>query len=386
MKLMKTIRLSFVSIAALFLSGCTAMGAVGMLGSTISRTVEIQQNKKVREPANRRVAFTNVNLGVEYMRQGQYETALDKFNRAIDADPDYALSYNVLGVLYQLLDDTESAEEYFKHSLKLEPENPSALNNYGQFLCNQEREKEAEEYFLAAANNPFYETPEVAYANAGSCAYMHKQTEVALKYFDQSLEKNPNMPVALSQLAEINYDNGDLVSARDYMQRYLKNASHTPKTLWLGIRIERHFNNLDRVASYSLLLRNQYPDTREAELLRISEGIVRSNKTAPTSVASKLKTKNVQKNKHDKIETVHKSAVVVSTPELLGMNEEIILTDDPIIASTKTNNDNEEKITHDPPGIAKTSTPGVDASDILGQVDLSFYPLLLQEKDLLNIE
>ncbi len=116
------------------------------------------------------MAFTNVNLGVEYMRQGAYEKALAKFNRAVKADPKYALTYNMLGILYQLLEDPELAEKNFKQSLKLEADDPSALNNYGQFLCKQDRRIEAEESFLAAAGNPFYATPELAYTNAGSCA------------------------------------------------------------------------------------------------------------------------------------------------------------------------------------------------------------------------
>ena len=367
---MKTIRLIFVITYALIFSGCTVLGAASMIGSTISRAVEIQKNKKTREPANSQVAFTNVKLGVEYMRQGHYETALDKFHRAIDADPDYALSYNVLGVLYQLLGDAETAEDNFKHSLKLEPDNPSTLNNYGQFLCKQEREKEAEEYFLTATSNPFYETPEVTYANAGSCAYMHKNTDVALQYFDLSLKKNPNLPVALSQLAEINFDNGDFISARDHIQRYLKNASHTPKTLWLGRRIERYFNNLDRVTSYSLLLRNQYPDTREAELLRISEGIVRSNKAAPSHVTSKSNPSNAQANKLEQIEAAQNPTVHVATPELLYMNKEISLADDPIIASTKTTENIVEKITQAPATTVITLTSNTDTQELLGQVDL----------------
>ena len=121
------------------------------------------------------------------MRQGAYETALAKFNKAVKADPKYAITYNMLGVLYQQLDDPVEAENNFKESLKLAPEDPSALNNYGQFLCKQDRQTEAEEHFLAAAGNPFNTTPELAYTNAGSCAYIHKQTDVAIKYFQKSL-------------------------------------------------------------------------------------------------------------------------------------------------------------------------------------------------------
>ena len=316
-------------------SGCTPLGAVSMIGSTISRTVEIEQNKKEREPVNRRVAYTNVNLGVEYMRQGDYEKALSKFNRAIDADDKYAVAYNMLGVLYQLLEEPEQAEDNFNKALKLEPEDPSALNNYGQFLCKQEREAEAEEKFLAAAANPFYSTPELAYTNAGSCAYLHKNVERAEQYFQKSLQVNPQMPVALSQMAEITFDKGQYTTARDYLERYLEVASHTPKTLWLGIRIERQFNDLDRLASYTLLLRNKYPDTVEAELLRISEDY---KKTSNASTAQK-NTVMISKQKSEPARQVPISRTAIT-----------------------------------------------DSRGLLGEVDLSYFPQYLEEKDLLELD
>ena len=172
------------------LSGCTAMGAVSMIGSTLSRTVEIHQNKKGRGPANHRVAVTNVNLGVEYMRQGYYEKALDKLNNARKADPGYALTYNMLGVLNQILENPGEAESNLLRSLEIEKDNPSTLNNYGQFLCKQDRHEEAENLFLAAAHNPFSTAPEIAYANAGSCAHMHKRFDIAEKYLGTIPEKN----------------------------------------------------------------------------------------------------------------------------------------------------------------------------------------------------
>ncbi len=329
-------QLSILLLGSLSISGCTPLGAVSMLGSTISRTVEKEQRKKVEEPVNRRIAFTNVNLGVEYMRQRAYDRALAKFSRAVDADPKYALTYNMLGVLYQILEDPVEAENNFRKSLKLAPEDPSTLNNYGQFLCRQDRQTEAEENFLAAADNPFNPMPELAYANAGSCAFINKQTDVAIKYFQQSLSNNPDMPVALHHMAEINFDNGEYATARDYMDRYLKFASHTPRTLWLGIRIERHFDDVDKLASYSLLLRNQYPDTVEAELLRISDEYISTANTKKlvTNVNNQYSDAGVQK-------------------QISNVRELPVLSDN---------------------------------SGLLGAVDLSFYPLLLEEKDLLDIE
>ncbi len=270
------------------------------------------------------------------MRQGAYEKALAKFNRAVKADPKYALTYNMLGILYQLLEDPELAEKNFKQSLKLEADDPSALNNYGQFLCKQDRRIEAEESFLAAAGNPFYATPELAYTNAGSCAYLHEDVEVAEKYFQRGLSVNPEMPLALSQMAQITFERGELAVARDYLNRYLEVASHTPKTLWLGIRIERKFDDLDKLASYSMLLKNKYPDSLEAELFRISDEYSRSAKLA----VDEKKTSPAPK----------KTETRSSSP----------------LASTHSFADNN--------------------SGLLSEVDLSLYPVYLEERDLLGPE
>jgi type IV pilus assembly protein PilF len=366
----------------LILSGCTALSAVSMIGNTISRTVEAQQRKKAEEPAHKRVAITNVNLGVEYMRQGYYEKALDKFNRALEADPDYALTYNMLGVLYQLLEDPDGAEKHFKHSLKIDKEKPSTLNNYGQFLCKQDRELEAEEKFLTATNNPFYTTPELAYANVGSCAYMHKKTEIAVKYFEKSLFLNPDMSVALSQMAEISFDRGDYIIARDYMDRYLKQTRHTPRTLWLAIRIERQFNDVDKLASYSLLLRNQFPDTVEAELLRISEEYLSSTKTQSPDVnqSRELPDNSIKKLAH----TIDAADLLVNEAEKSGDSYETSVEPQKSEATVSRKNSEQSDLEQ----LRKVSkTPvSLNTFGLISEADYSFYPLLLQEKDLLDIE
>jgi type IV pilus assembly protein PilF len=68
-------------------------------------------------------------------------------------------------------------------------------------------------------------------------------------------------------MAELSYDQGEYISARGYLQRYLELTTHTPKSLWLGIRIEQELGDKNAVSSYALLLRNNYPDTKEAALL-----------------------------------------------------------------------------------------------------------------------
>lgn len=223
-------------------------------------------NLELAEHTNE-IAQSNLNLGLAYMQRGEYEKALEKLERALDADSKYTPTLNALALLHQKLGKMDKAEEYFKRALSIRANDPYTLNNYGQFLCIGGRFKEAEDAFLKSAGNPLYETPEIAYANAGTCSLKNNEQEKAEIYLRKALEKNPKLAVALLQMSQISYDKGSYLSARGYLQRYLEVANHTPVSLWLGIQIEQQLGDKDTVSSYALLLKNNFPNSKEAELL-----------------------------------------------------------------------------------------------------------------------
>ncbi len=71
-------------------------------------------------------------------------------------------------------------------------------------------------------------------------------------------------------MSDLSYNQGNYLSARGYLQRYLEIANHTPISLWLGIRIERELGDKNALSSYALSLRNNFPDSKEARLLQES--------------------------------------------------------------------------------------------------------------------
>lgn len=225
------------------------------------------QNIRPSEQTNE-VARTNLDLGIAYIKEGEFEKALMRLERARQADPGYPPTYNVLGLLHQRLGDFSDAEANFKKALSLNKNDSATLNNYGRFLCQQGRPQEAEETFSRAVSNPLYDSPETALTNAGLCAYNNGDKEKGETYFRRALQLNSRVPLALLLMSEISYNRDDSLSARGYMQRYQTVARHTPRSLWLGIQIEQVLGDDDAVSSYALLLRNQYPDSPEAEKLR----------------------------------------------------------------------------------------------------------------------
>jgi len=253
----KVILICFVIISQ-GLAGCNQTTGIGGTES-IKPTVGTNEIAKI-----------NLKLGITYLRRGEYEKSLTKLQKAQAADPRYPPIYNTLGVLHQQLGDMVTAEKYFRQALSLDSTDSPTLNNYGQFLCQEARYDEAEETFLKAVRNPLYSTPEIALSNAGTCAMIQSRLDAAETHFRNALEKNPRVAVALIQMSQISYETASYLSARAYMQRYLEISSHTAKSLWLGIRIERELGDKNILSSYTLLLKNKFPDSRETGLLEDS--------------------------------------------------------------------------------------------------------------------
>jgi type IV pilus assembly protein PilF len=212
-----------------------------------------------------------VKLAIAYMREGHLDVALKKAKQALSVEPKNAEGHNVVALLYDRLGERDLAERHFVQSLKIEPRNSYVLNAYGSFLCQQQRYQEADEQFRKALENPLYRTPEVALTNAGICAARNDQPKQAEDYLRRALGYNAKFSLALIQMAQVSFQTGEHLSSRAYLQRYLEQARPTPASLWLGIQNERILGDQNAVSSYSLMLKNNFPDSREVLLLRDSE-------------------------------------------------------------------------------------------------------------------
>ena len=76
------------------------------------------------------------------------------------------------------------------------------------------------------------------------------------------------MATSVINLAQIRYDGGRKGDAYEYFRRYLQLAQHTPESLWLGILLEHDRGAKNTVASYKVLLKGKYPESKQAQLLK----------------------------------------------------------------------------------------------------------------------
>jgi type IV pilus assembly protein PilF len=258
--LKSTLLLAAVCVCAA-LSGCAGNPAASATQANSVETGTVIG--EVGDPRNR--ARIHTELASAYFERGNMGVALEELRTAISADPTYAPAFNVLGLVHMDLRENDIAQRNFEHALELSPGDPDINNNYGWFLCKTGREEKSIAYFLRALKNPLYNTPARSYVNAGLCSMNKDGGRDALGYFERALRSEPDNPLALLNLASIQYKHGQLEVARGLITRFNKRVDPTAESLWLALRIERKLG--DRVAENSLAtqLRRRFAGSPEYE-------------------------------------------------------------------------------------------------------------------------
>ncbi len=216
---------------------------------------------EVGDPRNR--ARIHTELASAYFERGNMGVALEELRTAIAADPTYAPAYSVLGLVHMDLRENDVAQRHFERALALSPNDPDINNNYGWFLCRTGREEQSIAYFLAALKNPLYNTPARSYVNAGLCSMDKDGGRDAIGYFERALKSEPDNPLALLNLASIQYKRGQLEVARVLIARFNKLVEPTAESLWLALRIERKLGDRGAENSLAAQLRRRFAGSPE---------------------------------------------------------------------------------------------------------------------------
>jgi type IV pilus assembly protein PilF len=214
-------------------------------------------------------AKLHTELGSLYFQNGNWIVALEELTFAISINPNYAQAYSTRGLVLYQIKELESAEKDFQHALSLDEKDPEISNNYGWFLCQVGKEKESIAHFQRAIKNPLYQTPEVAFLNAGTCYAKAGELVLAEEFVRKALRFSPDNPQALFQLAGISFKRGSPEAAREQLKKVLRLNDPNAEALWLLIRIEHRLGDRSAEANYSSQLRQKFPDSPEyQELLK----------------------------------------------------------------------------------------------------------------------
>jgi len=213
-------------------------------------------------------AATDMQLAIEYMKLGKLAEARDFIERALSENPGNPNVQMTAGLVYERLSEPSKAERAYTTGYRLGKGEPNIANTYAGYLCRTGKAAAGEKLFDQVARSPLYQTPEVALVNAGVCVRGTGDLVDAERYFNRALAVHPNLPEALLQLGNIDFDRGDAAQARDVVQRYLAVNPPTAEVLWLGFRVERKLGDTTAAAGYARRVQTEFPNSDQAQMMR----------------------------------------------------------------------------------------------------------------------
>jgi type IV pilus assembly protein PilF len=235
--------------------------AIGLV--LLSGCASSTDNKTDSPPQNPEMLQRHLDLGIGYLRQGDYQRAKEKLNKALEIDPKNGVVHATFGVLFQLEGENDLAEKYFKNAVRYDPDSAQARNSYGAFLFADKRYKEAVEQLEIASENRFYVNRPTVFENLGVAYTRLGDLESADYAFTRAVQLNPEQARALVELAQIRFEQRKYTEARQLYTRHARVAQTSPKTLWLCIRLARIFGDHNEEASCGEALEGIYPASDE---------------------------------------------------------------------------------------------------------------------------
>jgi type IV pilus assembly protein PilF len=249
------LRLCLLAVSGLLLAGCVTTATGGF-------TPDASEEEALED---------YIQLAVAYYEANDMANARRHINNALAIDDRSSEAHNILALVHQREGDLDLADEVFRRAIRFDPANSRARNNYGAFLFDQRRFAEAYSQLETVANDTSYEGRAIAFENLGRSALRLSDRESATNAFERALQLNGNLYISALELAQIRFDQGDYGASRVLYNQYLSikdfyGIPHTPRSLWVGIQVEGHYQNREAVDGYVRLLTALYQDSPEFQL------------------------------------------------------------------------------------------------------------------------
>ena len=170
--------------------------------------------------------------GIALVKQGQNEKGSQFLEEAATIFDKDAEVWNILGVAYWELGDMARAQDRFEKALDLDPEDAVINVNTGSFFISKVQSTKnppdilrAVRYFRRAiASDPFLAS---AYNGLGGVLSLAGNKDEAIINWEMALKIDPNYALSAYNLALVYLEKGDKTRALEYCQRYLTIKGNT---------------------------------------------------------------------------------------------------------------------------------------------------------------
>lgn len=243
-----TFKRFFLSLLIIMLASC-----VTTQGKLFAHKVSKEKELKSR-----------LTLAVEYLSADEPEAAMRHLKLAMEIDPKSAPVHEVLALTLEKMGDDDQVEKHFKKMVRYDSSYTRGRANYGSYLIRQKDYKSAYKEFTVVTQDVYYAHRPVAYQQLAICAEKLDKKDEVITYYKKALAIDSSYYPALFQLAKYSFEQGDYADSQKYLDAYrAKTNKSSARSLLLGVKLSRIFEDKDNEASYALALKNLYPKSEE---------------------------------------------------------------------------------------------------------------------------
>lgn len=229
----------------------------GLAACTTTTTGDLGE----RNPNAARDAY--IQLGEEYLKVDDRESAKQRFFRAIEIDDDAAGAYTGLAVVYLRSTEYEEAEEYFKKALRADSNYTPAKVQYGVFLLGQARYREACSQLQRSTEDREWTQRHVALFYYGRCEFKRENFDEAERALMLANRINVRFAPSYLELTQVYLAKNELPLAKSTLSEYFRFGAETAEALLVAIQVERAFGNLTAERTFAQQLQLRYPYSDE---------------------------------------------------------------------------------------------------------------------------
>ena len=151
------------------------------------------------------------NIGIVQQKKGELNAAIQNYKKAIKINSRHVSAHYNMGISYKTKGDPEGAIICFKKAIKLHSGYAEAYNNMGiAFIDVSKLEKAVDCFKQAVEIKPDYAE---AHYNMGNALREKNNLVLALSHYQQAFEINPNYVEALNNIGNIFVEKGQLDKA-----------------------------------------------------------------------------------------------------------------------------------------------------------------------------
>ena len=228
--------------------------------------------------------------GMQAVRQGKYQQAVQNLQRAVTLQPDYASAHAALGTIYLQLGNFPASEKALMLALNINPDLLQAEANLAVLYTRTERLDDAIRVYrnllrgspeslqvrlgIASAYQQAERFPEAieayleslkrspnlaaAMTNLASCYEAIEDDEQAVRYYKAALAVEPNLPMANGNLGAIYQEQGELDKALPLLETAIRqNPQFTAARYRLGLVLTKKREFQRAAAEYQRVIAQQ---------------------------------------------------------------------------------------------------------------------------------